>query len=198
MRKLRSSSGFSLLEMLITLALIIIMAVMLLGRGSKSRQERDLLSCQKNLQSIHTALTIYSADNQGRFPYQANAPDSEAPLSLLIPRSTTETEIFICPGSKDEPLPQGERFEKRKISYAYYMGWSANAPSTTPVLSDWQIDTLPKKAGRQLFSPDGKGPGSNHHKYGGNVMFLDGEAKKSKPKAAFDLLFPTNIILLNP
>jgi prepilin-type N-terminal cleavage/methylation domain-containing protein len=196
-RVTRPTFGFSLIEMLITLALILIMSVMLMGRGSKSRQQRDILACQKNLQTVHTALTIYSADN-GCFPVSTNAQTSEAPLSLLIPRCTTETGVFICPGTPDPVLPQGESFEKRKISYAYYMGWPANASPSTPIASDRQVNLNPKKTGELVFSADGKAPGGNHHKYGGNVLFLSGEAQKSKSKSAFDLLFPTNVSLLNP
>ena len=193
----RSSAGFSLIEMLITLALVLIMSAMLMGRGSRSRQQRDLASCEKNLQTIYTALTIYSAENKNLFPVVTNAETSEASLSLLVPRCTTETGIFTCPGSKDSSLPQGEPFADRKISYAYYMGWSTS-DTGGPLVSDRQIDTSRKKAGVPLFSVDGKGAGANHHKYGGNVLAVGGEIKRSGAQAKFDLLFPTNVVLLNP
>ena len=67
-----------------------------------------------------------------------------------------------------------------------------------PLLSDRQINDLPKKIGEQVFSPDGKTAGANHTKYGGNVAFINGEVKKSPQRAEFDLSFPKNIILLEP
>ena len=97
-RASRSSAAFSLVELLITLALILIMAVMLTGRGSNSRQKRDMKACAKNLQNIYTALTIYAADNSGQYPFLASARSSEEPLSQLVPRSTSVTETFTCPG----------------------------------------------------------------------------------------------------
>lgn len=193
-----SSPGFSLIELLITLALILIMTVMLAGRGSRSRQQRDLSNCEKNLQTIYTAMTIYASDNRDIFPSVPAAQTSEFPLSLLVPRCTTVTEIFICPGAKDSALPEGEPFANRRISYAYYMGWTKNAPATAPLISDRQVDTNSKKLGQPVFSPDGKNTGNNHHKYGGKILFLNGEIKKSSPTAAFDLTYPTNITLLNP
>jgi len=46
------------------------------------------------------ALQIYAGDFSGRLPAVTNAPTSEAPLSLLVPRYTVDTSIFICPGGK--------------------------------------------------------------------------------------------------
>jgi type II secretory pathway pseudopilin PulG len=196
-RPQKNVSAFSLVELLCTLAIIIVLAMMIGGRGSSSRQKRDLMNCAKNLQTIHTALTIYGAENKNAFPVVTHARSSEAPLSLLVPKCTTETSVFICPGSSDSELPQGETFEKRKISYAFYMGWRADTTGA-PLLSDRQVNTGPKKSDELIFSADGKGAGANHHKYGGNVLFSGGEVKRSAPRAKFELLFPTNVILLNP
>ncbi len=112
--------AFSLLELLITMALIIILYVMLMSPSSKSYQERQKIACQNNLRNIYIALKIYAMENQDSFPMTKQAVSSEAPLSLLIPKYTTVTEIFICPGSDDSSLPSGEPFSTRKISYAYY------------------------------------------------------------------------------
>lgn len=194
----RSCAGFSLVELLITLALILIMSVMLYGRGSRSYQHRQLAACEKNLQSIYVALNIYAADNKDFYPAVTGAGTAEAPLSLLVPRCTTGTEIFICPGTKDGPLPQGEPFPQRKISYAYYMGLKSNPSANQPLISDRQIDTSRKSKGRPVFSADGKGDGANHDKYGGNVLFGDGRVETYTTAAEADLMYPTNVVLLNP
>jgi hypothetical protein len=184
--------------MLITLALILIMAAMLGGRGSRSRQQRDLNECEKNLQRIYSAMTIYTIDNKDRYPVATNAQTSEQAVSLLVPRSTTVTAMFTCPGSKDSALAEGEPFADEQISYAYYMGWKKNDPAGAPLLTDRQINTQSKTNGARLFSGDGKGPGANHHKYGGNILLLSGEVKRSGTNASIALHIPTNIVLLNP
>jgi prepilin-type N-terminal cleavage/methylation domain-containing protein/prepilin-type processing-associated H-X9-DG protein len=192
-----SPRAFSLIELLITTALILIMFVMLWGRSSSSRQRRDKQTCQQNLQAIHVALQIYANDHDGLFPVATNAQTSEEPLSLLVPRYTSVTAPFICPGSKDSPLPEGEPFAKRKISYAYYMG--RRATDTAEVLmSDAQVNTLPKIQGQPVFSTTGQKPGNNHHKYGGNFLFCDGRAEMSSPKAPFSLVLTQGVVLLNP
>src|SRR2546428_639865 len=65
-------AGFSLIEMLITLALLLIMVTMFWGFGSRSHQEEQKKACQKNLQKIHVALEIFANDNGGGFPVSSN------------------------------------------------------------------------------------------------------------------------------
>lgn len=195
----RSELAFSLVELLVVAALMIVIAVTLYGFGSASFQRRQLLACEKNLQSMFVALNIYATENRETYPVVPSAKISEIPLSLLIPRCTTVTEMFICPGSKSTALPEGQPFQNKRISYAYYMGQVKGVGTNGPLLSDRQVNIAPKRKGEPLFSNDGKPPGNNHHQYGGNVMFLDGSVEDSKPVSRLNLFYPTNrITLLNP
>ena len=190
--------GFSLVELLITLVLMIIMVVMFTSRGSNSYQQRQLAACSRNLQQIYVAMSLYAMDNQGRYPVLPSAVTSEGPLSLLVPKGTTDTEMFICPGSKDSKLKQGAPFADDRISYAYYMGWTKSDGESQVLLSDRQVTAGSKKSGEFIFSRDGKPPGDNHSRFGGNLLFGNGEVSAVPPVAAQDLLVPTNIVLLNP
>jgi prepilin-type N-terminal cleavage/methylation domain-containing protein len=192
-----SSAGFSLVELLVVLALLLILTVMSTSRFSASARHRDLANCQKSVQKIYLALSIFRSDN-GFFPYLKDAANSEAVLTLLIPKSTTVTEMFICPGSRDKELPEGESFANRRISYAYYMGRGTNDDPNNILLSDWQVNTAPKESGAQLFSPDGKAPGNNHYAEGGNLLACGGDISGSGPKAKRDLRFTEPVRLLNP
>ena len=189
--------AFTLVEMLITMALILIMFVMLYGKSSKRFQYEQKQACQANLQNIYVALQIYANDGNGSFPVRKDAKTSEEPLSMLLPKYTTVTAPFICPGTKGSPLPEGESFEKRRISYAYYMG-RRSTDATAPLMSDAQVNEQPKIKGQQVFSPDGKKPGNNHHKYGGNIMSCEGNVEMIQTKAPFSLLLTQGVVLLNP
>src|SRR5205085_1232132 len=146
------------------------------GFSSRSHQQQQKLVCQKNLSTIHVALEIFANEHDGAFPTQTNATTSEAVLAQLVPKYTAATEPFICPGSKDKAIPEGEPFDKRRISYAYYMGQRTGS-SDELLMSDQQIDTLPKIKGRAVFSTNGKRPGNNHHRYGGNLLYCDGRTE---------------------
>ncbi|HEX4120808.1 MAG TPA: prepilin-type N-terminal cleavage/methylation domain-containing protein [Verrucomicrobiae bacterium] len=195
--RFRSDAGFSLVELLVVLALLIILTVMGTSRFSASARRKGLAACQLNLQKVYLALSIYRSDN-GAFPSSKDASKSEEPLSLLIPKSTTTTEIFICPGSRDDALPEGVRFTDRRISYAYYMDQATNTDPPEILVTDWQINTAPKHRGQPVFSLDGKKPGNNHYGSGGNLLSIDGNIASSPAKASRDLLFSPPVTLLNP
>lgn len=191
--------AFSLLELLIVLALILILATLYYGGGSRRAQARYQSACHRNLGTLHLALELYANDFQGRFPVVPGAVSAEIPLAVLVPRFTAATAPFICPGSKDPALPEGESFATRRISYAYAMGWHAsNNPAGALLLSDRQVNTQPKSRGQPLFSTDGKGPGNNHHQFGGNLLFVDGHVEKVPALAPRDLTWPSPVTLLNP
>jgi len=191
------SSGFSLVELLVVLALLLILTYLGSNQLTSSARRKEWTACQGNLQKLYLALSIYRNDN-GAYPLLTGATTPAAPLSLLIPKSTTVTEIFICPGSRDNPLPEGERFADRAISYAYYMGFATNDDPQEIVITDCQINSAPKRKGQPIFSPDGKKPGNNHGRGGGNFLSLGGEVSGCGPNAARDLLFPSSVTLLNP
>ena len=192
-----SDGAFSLLELLVVAALLVILTVLSASRFTISARRRELAACGNNLQKIYLALSLYRGDNAA-YPFAPNARTSEEPLSLLIPKCTTDTEIFLCPASGDKPLPESERFVGGRISYDYYMGRATNEDAQDIILSDWQVDTSPKKKGNPVFSLNGRKPGNNHEAAGGNLVSCGGAVEFSTPKADRDLLFPSTVKLLGP
>ena len=200
-----AAPGFSLVELLVTLALMIILVSMLHGFASAKRQRTAKQLCGDNLQKIFIALQIYANDFRGALPHDPNARTAEAALAALVPKYTADTSIFVCPGGRDSAIPSGAPLPQCKISYAYYMG--RQLPTTQTVvpdqsqivlLTDRQINTEPKRAGEMIFSDNGKSPGNNHHKYGGNFLFADGSVTASGPQLALSLAAAPGVVLLNP
>ena len=194
---LRQSMAFSLLELLVVVAIMVILTTMYWGSGSGTKQKKLQADCQNNLQRSFIAMEIFAKDHDGKFPETAGARTSEEPLDALVPRYTSDTAVFICPASKDSVLPSGESIRQRKISYAYYMGRRV-ADAQEALLSDKQVDTLSKVAGQQVFSITGKSPGNNHEKSGGNFLFCDGHVQSATANAPFSLVLTQGVVLLNP
>jgi prepilin-type N-terminal cleavage/methylation domain-containing protein/prepilin-type processing-associated H-X9-DG protein len=192
-----SAHGFSLLELLLCTGIILVLIVIYFGAGSLRQGRQRKLACEKNLQTIYLALDIYARENKGVLPADAGGTTSEVPLSQLVPRYTVASDRFICPGSRDTPLPDGEPFANRRISYAYLMGRQLGAGSEL-LMSDRQVDGRPKKAGELVFSRDGKPPGNNHQTSGGNYLFSDGHTESGGLTAPFPITWPSNVTLLNP
>jgi prepilin-type N-terminal cleavage/methylation domain-containing protein/prepilin-type processing-associated H-X9-DG protein len=193
----RHARGFSLVELLITLVLMVIMISMFYGFASGHHQRTQKQLCADNLQKIYLALQIYANDFHGALPVKTNAVTSEEPLAALVPKYSADTSIFICPGGRDKEFPSGEPLSEHRISYAYYMGRRLNDPQTV-LLTDRQVDTEPKRAGEVIFSINGKAPGNNHHKFGGNLLMADGSVQASDSRLTFSILAAPGVTLLNP
>jgi prepilin-type processing-associated H-X9-DG protein len=190
-------AGFSLIELVVVLVVIMVLTVMSWAFLFPDHQRQQRAACQQNLQRIHIALGIYASDLGGRFPVAEGARTAEEALDVLVPRYTVDTTIFICPVSRDALLPSGESFRSRKISYAYYMGQTSADPAAL-LMSDRQVDTQPKSAGQYAFSQTGDPPGNNHQQHGGNFLFCDGHVVSSPARVPFSLVTPQGVVLLNP
>ncbi len=190
--------AFSMIELLVTVLIILVLFTMYWGGNSSSRQKARLGSCQQNLQKMFISMQIYANEHSSKYPAKTGAKLAEEPLDSLVPHYTSDTSLFICPGSKDSELPGGESILKRKISYAYYMGRTAADGAQDALMTDRQVDTQSKSQNQALFSSDGKPPGNNHNKFGGNILFCDGHADHSDPRSAFSLVVSQGIVLLNP
>ena len=193
----RRCRGFALIELLIVLAILLILFVVYMGRGSVHFQKAQQTACRQNLQTIHIALQTFAGDNKDRFPSDALAKSSQEALAKLVPQYTTRTDAFTCPGRKEGKLPPAQSIKNRKISYAYLMGLTNNAPDQW-IMADWLLDEKPHAAGELIFSSDGEGKANNHDKYGGVVLFVDGSARISKAKAEFPVNVPNGTKILNP
>jgi len=114
-----------------------------------------------------------------------------------VPKYSVDTSIFICPGGRDAAIPPGEPLRGRKISYAYFMGRRLDGPRN-PLLSDRQVNTDAKRTGEPVFSADGKPPGNNHHKYGGNFLWSDGSVEFCPAQLPFSIALEPGVVLFNP
>ncbi len=190
-------AGFSLVELLVTIAIIILLTTLYWGSGSGNRHRKQQQACLQNLQKLFIAMEIYGNENSGKFPFKTGARTAEEPLDLLVPRYSADTSLFICPASKDDLLPSGEPLTKHKISYAFCMG-RRSSDAQQVLLSDRLVDTRSKAAGETAFSSTGRPPGNNHEKYGGNFLFCDGSTQPSPASVAFPIALPDGVVLLNP
>jgi len=79
-------TGFTLIELMIVIAIIAILASVLVPNFSKSKEKAQLEACKSNLRSIAIAMELYAADNNGfHTPYTDFAFHTRFVPNYLVP-----------------------------------------------------------------------------------------------------------------
>lgn len=99
--------AFTLLELLVVLAIIAILVAIIVPSLSKARENSRRSICLSNLKQIGISATMYADDHNGAFPSAVNAAsDGNSNIETanqldkwgrLFPQYINEIQIFYCP-----------------------------------------------------------------------------------------------------
>ena len=91
--ELRRGRGFTLVELLVTIAIIAVLAGLLLPALASAKHAGRKASCISNLRQIGIAVHAYAADFNGNIPYGPKAPPFTSPADFY-PSTGTPTPIL--------------------------------------------------------------------------------------------------------
>lgn len=127
--------AFTLVELLVVIAVIAILAALLLPALSRAKDSARKVACVSNLRQVGLAVYIYAQDHNGRIPYGPQAPpfthpaefypSTGSPTSLISLRSgppvalglllkdhlASTPKVLFCPGS-DQPVDAAAELAK--------------------------------------------------------------------------------------
>jgi prepilin-type N-terminal cleavage/methylation domain-containing protein/prepilin-type processing-associated H-X9-DG protein len=175
--------GFTLLEILVVVAIIGLLVAILMPSLAKAREQAREAKCLSNLRTLAQAMIMYADDHQGRLP-NANPPwtvgDPVAALevlSSLAKNYVKSPEPFHCPSDTD-PVPQKIESadylkpDSARVSYDFYSVWWL--PEYGPKLTRIKYAPLAWDLEGGMPVPH---PFQNHGNKGGNVAHADGHAE---------------------
>jgi prepilin-type N-terminal cleavage/methylation domain-containing protein len=164
--RLCARRGFTLIEMIVVIAILLLLMGILIPVLSRARAEGRRVACKSNLSQLAKAIQMYVTDHQSTYPTLASRP--------TINNGMTSLKKLLMPYIKDDRLlrcPEDRQalFETEGASYEWNAALNGRTqdgpieqilgPSKTPMMYDYEN-----------FHAD-PGPGG----WGGkNVVFMDG------------------------
>jgi prepilin-type N-terminal cleavage/methylation domain-containing protein/prepilin-type processing-associated H-X9-DG protein len=148
--KMKMGNSFTLIELLIVIAIIAILASMLLPALRKARVTAHKIACAGNLRQIGLAMNSYAGDYQGMFP--PASPDTSAGSdafrkNMWIIKTSEYTatplnDIYIDTDLIKKSVFMCSRTDTRSILANYGINWRAS--NLNGVAPDWTVH--PKKS----------------------------------------------------
>ena len=85
--------GFTLLELLVVVAIISILAALLLPALALAKEKAQKVACLSNLRQVGLAIQCYASDSSGKIPYGPQAPPFTNP-SDFYPSTGAPTSLI--------------------------------------------------------------------------------------------------------
>lgn len=118
----RPSRAFTLVEMLVVMAIIGLLAAMLLPALARSKDHARLAQCRNRLRNLGVALRLYADEREGALPVSTcvDGPHTEL-TEALEGHYIEDIRSFYCP-AETHPLRcfSRENFAAGRIGYFYY------------------------------------------------------------------------------
>lgn len=195
---MRLRGGFTLVELLVVITIIVILAAILFPVFASARKRARSAGCINNLKQLGTAARMYSTDYDGAItigmrPSNPGTNDGAWYWRWFVYASNIQ--VYVCPSGHQEQRAEYPTGEIGPISYATICESCfedrvckperIRRPANTMLLSDnpWSLErSCPKShEGKRAHSPlvDMKAHYSNFpwHEKHINVCYMDGHAK---------------------
>jgi prepilin-type N-terminal cleavage/methylation domain-containing protein len=125
--------GFTLVEMLVVIAIIVVLMAILFPVFSRVRAHARKVKCIGQLHQLAMALKSYQNGNNGRFPPAPVFVNGRyyGGFSALYPDYVDNSDIFICPDDLDVKPVGAQAKQNRYCSY--------NGKATNPAGGNWDF-----------------------------------------------------------
>jgi prepilin-type N-terminal cleavage/methylation domain-containing protein/prepilin-type processing-associated H-X9-DG protein len=92
--------AFTLLELLVVMAVITVLVSLLLPAVNRSREQVRRTVCRNNLRQVGLGMLMYSTDDL-KNSYTDSLSDTEDDFNFLFPNYVAAVQSFLCPGARN-------------------------------------------------------------------------------------------------
>ena len=174
--------AFTLIELLMVIAIIAILAALLLPVISKGKLRARQAQCASNLKQIGVAFHGFAHDHNSRFPMQVRT--NEGGTLEFVVRGTPslfrhfqalsndllDVKMLVCPSDRRNAASSFDRLSNTNVSYSL-RPLSTYDNTDAQLASDWNIIGGINTSNRIFWSQD-------VHQGRGNVLFSDGHVEQ--------------------
>lgn len=185
---IRWMRAFTLIEMLVVIAIISILAGMLLPALAAARERGRQAKCKNNLYNIGKAAYLYTEVNGEFWPFYDSVAPSDS-LALLYPDLLPTASIFECPSAGDTPqikleyksVDDGKGGTRQQVERKFFADESGN--DQKPFWTSFGYDNtigyrnidpmMPTAADMDGSSVTSANSASANHRGGHNILYYD-------------------------
>jgi prepilin-type N-terminal cleavage/methylation domain-containing protein/prepilin-type processing-associated H-X9-DG protein len=124
----KRTRAFTLVEMLVSVVIIALLAVLALPVVSTYRNSAQQAKCVANMRAVGAGLTVAAAENDGRYPALGYSAQSQSPTWAMAAADTmginlgrySQRTVFWCPSDKTAETEQGVHMQKNHVGHSSY------------------------------------------------------------------------------
>lgn len=183
----RRRAGFTLIEILVVVAIIALLVAILLPSLARARWQARLVACEGNLHDLGHGMMMYAETQKGFFPL-TNSSASDSFYALYKARLLKQTEVIICPATENRVRPETLNYPERR---------DHTSPETGAVVPYLGLAS-DKTSDIDHIAPNGKTDSSGGHSYEYNAVYNtdDGFALSRHHKRATHFTIPPYTMFL--
>ena len=131
---MKKRKGFTLIELMIVIAIITILAAVLVPNFMRAREASRYSACKSNLKNISTGVEMYSNDYNGIYPASGTNGTNDGSLGNIGSKTNSFNQQYL--GAKDIKCPTAGNTQygyiiKSGTRYSIYCPAAPNCPQAT-------------------------------------------------------------------
>jgi prepilin-type N-terminal cleavage/methylation domain-containing protein/prepilin-type processing-associated H-X9-DG protein len=186
--------GFTVVELMVVIAIIAILAAILYPVFGAARERSRMVACSSNCRQIYLAFRMYTQDWERFPPHDDLSYDFFSAPEFLMPYAKEES-VFCCPSDSWSLWPDRRLFPDRPVCMTRYgecavLNEGLFEAAGTSYLWNVALSEMAPDVDRSLNSPEQVGPGydpaklfwafdSFRNHMGNNRSWEDGSARRA-------------------